>query len=236
MLLFPNATRLPYQAELRDSGHISNNEPYELKEFAKRLPSLPWSHKDTKLASLVDVGIQKYNHGKKDKEKMVSEDALFEATRHHLYRRAYAEGTTDNITEDYVQVLLETENQLLSKPKSMGDVKSKAKRMTEYMQDEFVIYDTVGYREWSKEKKSDYIREYRKRKGITIMGRTEHMKKVNANKNMQTQAKIKALFENMFAPQEIRKKNGKPNIGVIAKELDMHRDTIAKHLKAMKLI
>ena len=108
---------------------------------------------------------------------MVSEDALFEATRHHLYRRAYAEGTTDNITEDCVQILLATESQLLAKPKGRGDIKSKAKRMAEYMQNEFVIYKNIkGYAEWSKEKRNAYMRPCMKKYGDgTCQGLQSHI-------------------------------------------------------------
>ena len=159
LLLFPDATRLPYKPDEDLDAHILDRKPYELKDFAKRLPSLPWSHEDTKLASFVDVGIRELNEDKKDSQKMVSEDALFEATRWHLYRRAYAERTTDNITQDYVQVMLETENQLLAHPKGRGDIRAKAKRMAEYMQNEFAICENIkGYAEWSKERRAEYMR------------------------------------------------------------------------------
>jgi len=168
---------------------------------------------------------------------MVSEDALFEATRHHLYRRAYAEGTTDNITEDYVQILLETENQLLAKPKGRGDIKSKAKRMAEYMQNEFVIYKNIkGYAEWSREQRNAYMREYRKRKGLVMATRTEHMKKVNINKKIKTQAKIKAVLEDMFLREDVYTKAGKPKATAIAKILDISRNTVSAHLKEMGLL
>jgi len=240
LLLFPDATRLPYAPDEDLIAHTQDREPYELKEFAERLPSLPWSHEDTKLASFVDVGIRNYNKGKKDGEKAVSEDALFEATRWHLYRRAYADGTTNNISQEYVQVLLETENQLLTHPKGRGDIRSKAKRMAEYMQNEFVIYRSQGYAEWSKKKRNDYMvpymKKYRKEKGLVMATRTEHIQKVNENRIRQAQSKIRDLLENIFAPENIKKKNGKPNIRAIADELNMSRNTVSKHLKEMGLI
>ena len=241
LLLFPDATRLPYEPTPKEDAHTLTREPYELKTIAEHLPSLPWTHKDTKLASFVDEGIREFNKGKKDDERMVSEDALFEATRWHLYRRAYAEGTTDNITEDYVQILLETENQLLAKPKCRGDIKSKAKRMAEYMQNEFVIYDNIeGYAEWSKEKRNDYMRpymkKYRKKKGLVMATRTEHMKKVNINKKIKTQAKIKAVLEDMFLREDVYTKAGKPKATAIAKILDISRNTVSAHLKEMGLL
>lgn len=237
LLLFPDATRLPYAPDEDLIAHTQDREPYELKEFAKRLPSLPWSHEDTKLASFVDVGIRNYNKGKKDGEKAVSEDALFEATRWHLYRRAYADGTTNNITQEYVQVLLETENQLLTHPKGRGDIRSKAKRMAEYMQNEFVIYSSQGYAEWSKEKRNAYMREYRLSKRSNDMAtRQENMHKVNANKNAKAQAKIRSVLEDVFVHNVIRFKNGKLRIGAIAKLVEMTDKTVSKHLKEMGLI
>ena len=168
---------------------------------------------------------------------MVSEDALFEATRHHLYRRAYAEGTTENITEDYVQILLETENQLLAKPKGRGDIKSKAKRMTEYMQNEFVIYKNIkGYAEWSREQRNAYMREYKHRKGINMATVEEHLSKVHANRNAKAKAKIREVLEDMFVHDVIRFKNGRLKIGVIAKLVDMTDKTVSKHLKEMGLL
>jgi hypothetical protein len=234
LLVFPDATRLPYAPTPKENTHNLNREPYELKAIAEHLPSLPWTHEDTKLASFVDVGIQNFNKDKKDAEKMVSEDALFEATRHHLYRRAYAEGTTNNITEDYVQILLETENQLLAKPKGRGDIRSKAKRMAEYMQNEFVIYDNIqGYAEWGKEQRNAYMREYRNKKGLVMATRTEHIKKVHQSRNLKSKAKIREVLDDIFLRDSIYTKAGKPKAIAIAKLLNMSRNTVSKHLKEM---
>jgi len=232
------AQRLPWKPEERDSGHFHKREPYELKQIAECLPSLPWSHEDAKLADFVEQGIEELNRAreKADKPIMTSEDALFEATRWHLYRRAYAEGTVDNITEDYVQILLETENQLLTKPRSAGTVRAKAKRMAEYMQDEFIIFKNDQYKDWSKERKVKYMRNYRKRKGLTVASRTEHMRKVNKNKKLKSRAKIEAVLNDLFKREEIRMKNGKLKIGAIAKFADLDRDTVSDHLKEMGLI
>jgi len=248
-LVFPDATRLPYAPTPKENTHNLNREPYELKAIAEHLPSLPWTHEDTKLASFVDVGISNINkervanqsaedRAKGIEVKMVPEDALFEATRHHLYRRAYAEGTTDNITEDYVQILLETENQLLAKPKGRGDIRSKAKRMAEYMQNEFVIYDNIqGYAEWSKEQRNAYMRDYRlKNRSEDMATRAENMKRVNANKNAKAQAKIRGVLSDMFVHDVIRFKNGRLKIGEIAKLVDMTDKTVSKHLKEMGII
>lgn len=229
LLAFPEAERLPWAPVQRNSGHIYNGPPYELKELASHLPSLPWSHEDTRLASFVDAGVREFNKGKKDEERMVSEDALFEATRWHLYRRAYADGHTQNITEDYVRVLLETENQLLAKPRDPSDVRSKAKRMAEYMQNEFVIYQTAGYAEWSREQRNAYMREYRQRKGLTMATREEHAKKLNEKRKEESRRKVLGLVTGMFA--EEYKRAGKWNVSKIAKDLKMGRNTVARIIR-----
>ncbi len=236
ILSFPTATRLPWTVEERETALIDDREPYELKEMARNLPSLPWGHSDTKLANFVDTGIRKINSRRNKDSLMQSEDALFEATRWHLYRRAYAERTPDNITEEYVQVLLETENELLTHKKSSGDIRSKAKRMAEYMQTEFVIYtDIEGYAEWSKARRASYMREYRRRKGADDMGRTEHMKKVHKNRNAKAQAKIRGVLEDMFVREQIHFKNGKIRIGEVAKLVNMTAETVSKHMKKLSL-
>lgn len=236
LLLFPEATRLPYEVSLRENAHILDTEPYELKEFAKRLPSLPWGHEDTKLASFVDIHIK----AKQEQGLLLrSEDALFEATRWHLYRRAYAENTTSNITEDYVLVLLETENQLLTRPKSAGDVKSKARRMAQYMQKDFVIHETIGYKEWNKKKRNEYMREYRlskKDKNMSTSKVKEHLNKVNKNRRIKTWNKIKTVLDDIFLQDEIKMKNGKYKITAIAKLAELKRQTVSEHLKAQGII
>jgi len=234
LLFFPNATRLPWKPEIRESGHRYDAEPYELKEISSRLPSLPWDHQDTKLAGLVDTHIKsRQNTG----ERITSEDALFEATRWHLYRRAYAERRTDNITEEYVRVLLETENELLPRPKPPSDVRSKAKRMAEYMQTEFVIYDNIrGYKEWSKSERAEYMRKYRNKKEITMATREEHMQKVNENRKVKTRNKIKAVLDDVFLQDQIKTKAGKPKAKAIANILEIDARTVSTHLKEMGLI
>jgi hypothetical protein len=236
LLAFPDATRLPWSPEMRESGHIYDRDAYELNEIAECLPSLPWGHEDTKLASFVDSGIKKFNRGKKPENRMISEDALFEATRWHLYRRAYAENSTENITEDYVEILLDTENQLLAHPKSPADVRSKAKRMAQYMQNEFCIYEREGYREWSREKRNAYMREYKHRKGINMATVSEHLTKVHKNRNAKSKAKIKSVLEDMFIHKDIKFANGKYRIGAIAKLVDLTPETTSKHLKEMGII
>ena len=231
LLAFPGAERLPWAPEQRETGHRLDAPPYELKELASRLPSLPWDHRDTHLASLFDEAARELTAKREARRKpgedpnKISEDALFEAARWHLYRRAYAEGHTRNITEDYVRVLLETENQLMTKPRDPSDVRAKAKRMAEYMQNEFVIYQTAGYADWSREQKNAYMREYRHRKGINMATREEHAMKLNEKRREESRRKVLGLLTGMFA--EEYKRAGKWNISKIAKDLRMGRNTVA---------
>jgi len=234
LLLFPGAVRLPFEPSSNDNAHLFERKPYELKEIAKHLPSLPWKHEDTKLASFVDAGIRKFNENKKEIERMVTEDALFEATRWHLYKRAYAEGTTENITEDYVRILLETENQLLIHQKSPSDIRSKAKRMAEYMQNEFVIYSSIaGYAEWSKEKRNAYMRNYKKRKGLVMATRTEHIKKVSREKAERNRRKVINLITGLYA-DDYKKKNGAWHFGKISEATGISTKTVGKIIKELE--
>lgn len=222
LLLFPNATRQPYAPTIKENAHINHIEPYELKYIAESLPSLPWEHKDTEVANWSDIQRKKIEQS--GEHKFVSEDALFEATRHHLYRRAYAEGTGENITEDYVQVLLETENQLLLHKKDSSDVRSKAKNMSRYMQDVFVVRtDRQGYGDWEKERRNEYMRAYkakkRKEKGLKL------------NKQNEIVKKIDSVLSDRSLWDRIKTKKGKWKISAIAELTELHRDTISKYLR-----
>jgi len=247
-VLFPSAMRL-YQYNLdRDEASISTEYAVTLADLEQHLPSLPaehrrcrkrsWKKKDdkqrveTRIASLMADVADEINKDRVDGEKVEKEDRLFEATRWHLYRKAYQDGT-ESVTVEYCLALLEMENSMLAKPRVPSAVKQKSKRMAKYIQNEFVL---KGYNNWSKDRKADYMRNYRKEKGLTMATRHEHIEKVNENKKRRTRAKIKALLGDMFKREEIRFKNGKLKIGVIAKELEMSRNTIAEHLKEMGLI
>ena len=67
------------------------------------------------------------------------------------------------------------------------------------------------------------------------MRRTEHIKKVNENRKIQTRNKIKAVLDDIFMQDQIKKKNGKLKITAIAKLSGVHRETVAEHLKEMGL-
>jgi hypothetical protein len=208
---------------------IQSRECHELKDIAKCLPSLPWSHEDTELASFVDVRIRELNEHRE--YKMVSEDALFEATRHHLYRRAYSEGSGDSITEDYVQVLLETENQLLARPKGRGDIRSKAKNMARYMQNVFVVYDDRrGYSDWDNETKSKYMKSYRRKKGVTKQDSKAHLREVKQKKSDKIKEDMDILFKEDY-DSCIFESTGDFNFSYIAKKIGIHRKTAKRIIR-----
>jgi len=68
------------------------------------------------------------------------------------------------------------------------------------------------------------------------MSRTDHIKKVHANRNAKAQAKIKSIIEDVFVQDEIKMKNGKYKISAIANLVEMSEKTVSKHLKEMDLI
>jgi hypothetical protein len=68
------------------------------------------------------------------------------------------------------------------------------------------------------------------------MSRTEHIKKVHLNRRAKTQNKIKAILDDMFLQETIKKKNGKYKISAIAELADIDTRTVSKHLKEMGLI
>lgn len=78
--------------------------------------------------------------------------------------------------------------------------------------------------------------EYHLLKKGTGMSREEHIKKVHQNRVSKAQNKIKLIVEDMFKQEEIRFKNGKLRVGVLAKLTEMSEKTVSKHLKEMGLL
>jgi type II secretory ATPase GspE/PulE/Tfp pilus assembly ATPase PilB-like protein len=179
----------------------------------------------------------KINETRKDGERVQSEDRLFEATRWHLYRKAYADGT-ESITEDYAYALLSMENEMLTKPREHSAVKGKARRMSEYMQKKFVLLNK-RYKDFSKEEKAKYMRNYRKQKRKTKnekeleMTRRERALSNNAKRVAQTKASVKALMNNLIS-DEYKKKNGSWHIKRMAESLGMSARIISKYVKEIE--
>ncbi len=66
--------------------------------------------------------------------------------------------------------------------------------------------------------------------------RKENITKVHKNRIIKNQNKIKAVIDDIFLQDKIKKKNGNYKIGAIAELTKMHRETVSKHLKEMGLI
>jgi len=234
LLLFPDAERLPYKPYIEDrehSAHTIKHKPYKLKDIAQALPSLSWqSGEYTDIVNFLKAS-QTVANKKAKKTLYKIEDDLFEASRWHLYRYAYANGT-DAITYEYVKTILETENSLLAKPRTVADIKAKAKRMTEYMRNEFIIHTAAGYNEWDKAKKAEYMRNYRKQKEVVEMTRSERAISNTKARAEKTKKKVINCITGLYAESEYKKKSGAWNISKIARDIKTDRKTVAKYLKA----
>jgi len=66
--------------------------------------------------------------------------------------------------------------------------------------------------------------------------RQENMKKVNQNRAIRSNNKIKAILDDIFIQDEIKFKNGKYRIGKIAELAKVHRETVTRYLKEIELI
>lgn len=222
---FPSAEKLnykPYIEYRKNNAHTIDRGPYKLKNIATHLPSLP--HESGELTNVIKLII---------KENSRLDDRVFEASRWHLYRYAYAYGT-DAITYDYVLTILKIENELLGHPKTLNDLKSKAKRMTEYMRNEFIVYETNKYAHWNKQKKAKYMQKYRIRKELVKMTRSEAGKNAATVKAKRAKNAVKEVITGLLA-ETYKKKNGDWNISKIAKDTNLDRSTVRKYLKEFGL-
>ena len=227
------------------NAHYFEKRTYKLKELSEHLPSL-YKHTrkksvqkaDTSLADLITESIKAKNARLGKDEQIQSEDVLFEATRHHLYRKAYQEGNSESITEEYVFALLEVENSLLTRPRAPSSVKGKARRMSEYMQNEFVIFNKYSgrngkYKDWTKEQRAEYMREYmreyrKNRKEQEDMTRKERAISNSKARAEKSKKRVLNLTTGMFA-EDYKKKSGKWDITKIAKDANVSRDTVYKY-------
>jgi hypothetical protein len=76
----------------------------------------------------------------------------------------------------------------------------------------------------------------KKPKDEVMATRQEHIEQVNKNREIKNRNKIKAMIEDIFLQDNIKFKNGKYNIGNIAKLTELNRKTVAKYLKEFDLI
>ena len=79
----------------------------------------------------------------------------------------------------------------------------------------------------SQEKKYNNLEHYLEE---TMATRQENMKRVSKAKEEENRRKILNLITGLYA-DDYKKKNGAWNISKIAKDLSIHRNTVAKHLK-----
>ena len=75
----------------------------------------------------------------------------------------------------------------------------------------------------------------RKPKEEVMATRQEHIAKVNENRVIQNNNKIKAVLDDIFLQEQIKFKNGKYRIGKIAELTNLHRETVSKYLKEFDL-
>jgi hypothetical protein len=93
------------------------------------------------------------------------------------------------------------------------------------------IWNWYYERNWELPKKSrKTLKEHLEN---TMATRKEHILKLNKEKREDNYKKIINTITGLYA-DTYKKKNGKWNISKIAKELNMHRDTVSKHIKAFE--
>lgn len=248
LVQYPSAVRLYSFKIEREDALLNAQNSVKLSDIAESLPSLPKEHErcrkrswkkkksvDTKVADLFAEKADKINKDLKDGERVLGEDRLFEATRWHLYRKAYTDGT-DSITEDYAYALLNMENEMLTKPREHSAVKGKARRMSEYMQKDFVLLGR--YADMSKGEKSAYMRAYRQKNKTTKkedikMTRIERANANSAKKAEVAKAKIQIIMFGLMAP-EYKKKTGTWHIGKISRDTNLSELTVSKYIKQIE--
>ena len=92
------------------------------------------------------------------------------------------------------------------------------------------VYNWYYERDFNIPKKHKPLKQYLEE---TMATRSENMKKVSKEKEETNRRKIVNLITGLYA-EDYKKKNGAWNITKIAKDLNIHRNTVAKHLKNIK--
>jgi len=94
------------------------------------------------------------------------------------------------------------------------------------------IWNYYYERDWEitqKERKT--MQEYLE---ATKMTRAENMKKLNQKREEESFKKVINLITGLYADEYKKKSSGNWNFSKIAKELGLHRETVAKHIKAFE--
>jgi hypothetical protein len=76
----------------------------------------------------------------------------------------------------------------------------------------------------------------KKPKAEVMATRLDHINKVNENRVIKNQNKIKSILDDIFLQDEIKFKNGKYKASAIAKIADIDKRTVSKYLKEFDLL
>jgi hypothetical protein len=132
------------------------------------------------------------------------------------------------------------ENEMLTKPREYSAVKGKARRMSEYIQKEFVLFG-VRYKDLDKQEQAKYMRNYRKPKRKTKnekeleMTRRERALTNSATRAKLTKQRVKdLLFGRLLVPADFKKKNGAYHIKNIAEYLNISARIVSKYVKEIE--
>jgi len=150
-------------------------------------------------------------------EKM-SDDAIFDTLRELAYR-FYS--VNNYINEDVLYQLGLSAN---------VPEKTNKGKVLEYKSRAIVDWINKNYN--SKKNFTTYKRKTKTQKELE-MTRVENIKKIHENKKENTRKKILNLLTGMFA-DEYKKKDNSYNVSKIAKDTNLSRPTIIKHLKILK--
>ena len=153
-------------------------------------------------------------------------DLLFDTARVRIYDAQRRGQLTPAKAFDIVY----TANVELSKNKPHADLRSKARNMYEWTTDNIPVGSIGGYALWGKERRAEYMREYRKKdKG---MSRTDHIKRVHESRKLNSKARVLEASRGLT----VRYKNGNLNITAIAEQAQVSRPTARKYLRELGLI
>ncbi len=89
------------------------------------------------------------------------------------------------------------------------------------------------YGDWTNEQKADYMRYYRRERGLTQMSRTEAALNAAAKNAERAKAKVKEAITGLLADTYRTKTTGKWNASKIAEATGLSRPTVAKYLKEL---
>ncbi len=200
--------------------HFQMEVIYSLKDFSRVLDSL-----DSKV-SKKEEKIENLKIAKALGEKKTTDDALFDYMRFIAYDFVKANGK-EALTREYLEKIGEIGNEVLGKTKEFSTIKAKAKSIYNWIQENY-NENKSGVWNWN------YVRKTKNDEELEMTRRERALS--NAKKMYEeTHKKIISLVTGMFA-NEYKKKDGSFNINKIAKDTNVSRPTVYKHLKDEGLI